>query len=123
MSTFKTNNFPPKLIESLKNYSFNVLEECKRNYGSHIAVSELSWVINTQKKINSYMKTFSNSFIATRRTAADEQVLSDLQATFFVDRQSSITDNAKITNELFYPKLLEAFAIHNKLLAENWNSS
>ncbi|OLS22640.1 MAG: hypothetical protein HeimC3_29140 [Candidatus Heimdallarchaeota archaeon LC_3] len=108
------------LTLSLKNYAYEILDQCKQVYGPHIQISELSWVINTQKTLNIYLRTFKDRFGFAISSHKDIKQLGNLQYQIITDLEKSIPKNAKITQEYFYPQLIKSFAKHNKKLADSW---
>lgn len=108
------------LAESLKNYASKTLEDCKYLYGPHIQLNELSWVINTQKTVNAYLRIFEGKFKSKISSAKDVKRLGDLQYTLITGCENEIPRNAKITQEYFYPRLIKSFAQHNKRLADSY---
>ena len=108
-------------ILSLKNYASEILDQCKQVYGPHVQINELSWIINTQKTLNIYLRTFQDRFRFSINSPADVEQLGNLQFQIITDLEKNIPKNAKITKEYFYPELVKSFAKHNRKLADSWN--
>jgi hypothetical protein len=113
-------NFDDPFIENLKNYASTTLEDCKQVYGPHIQLHELSWVIKAQKTVNTYLRIFQDKFHSKITCAKDVQRLGDLQYTLITGCERDIPNNAKITQEHFYPNLIKSFAQHNRKLADSY---
>ena len=113
--------FNSSVFEPLKNYATEVLTECKRVRGP-VAVEQkdLSWIVNVQKDLNTYVDKFQRTFAPNVRTVSEECQLSQLQAGILVGAQNKL--KGKLDAEEFFPKLLEAFAVHNRHLAEVWEA-
>ncbi|MHA2365742.1 MAG: hypothetical protein ACXAC7_17420 [Candidatus Hodarchaeales archaeon] len=108
----------------LSNFAFSVLAEAKelKNHviNNSIHPKDLSWVIKTQRKLNGYIDDFQLKFSRTNRTVKVEEELSNLQAEVINNCHKTLPEKGELSETLFFPKLLEVFAIHNRFLSTNW---
>lgn len=114
------DNWDDPSTENLKNYANKTLEECKKIYGPHIQLKELSWIIKTQKVVNTYLRIFQEKFNSKISNGKEVKRLGELQYTLIIGCEREIPNNAKITQEYFYPSLIRSFAQHNKKLADSF---
>lgn len=109
-------------IQTFSSFIKNKEEECEK-YELKIKKFDqksFGWVVNTQKRLNMYIKEFQNSFYPKLRTAVEEEQVGNLQGQYIAEIMSSIPQEDSNVSELFSIKLLETFALHNRNLAVNW---
>ena len=98
-------------------YEFEKYELQKKDFDEN----SYGWIIKTQKRLNMYVDDFQKSFYPKLRTAVEEQQLGDLQGKYIKKILSEVPTKDADIKELFYNKVLETFALHNRSLALNWN--
>ena len=113
-----------EIVSPLRHFTYNVIsspKELDRFNVKKIDRKSLSVLIDSQKKLNSYINDFKKVINPNVRTAIEEESVANLQGKYMSEILSEIpTDRVEI-NELISVKVLEAFALHNRSLATKWN--
>ena len=113
-----------EITSPLKHFTYNLIStpsELDRFNVTKIDPKSLSFLINTQKKLNTYIIDFKKVVNPTVRTAIEEEEVANLQGKYLTDILAEIpTERAEI-NEKNSVKVLEAFALHKRSHGANWN--
>ena len=112
------------IVSPLKYFTYNVISspsELERFNVTHINPKSLGFLINTQKKLNTYIHDFKKVVNPNVRTAIEEETVANLQGKYMTEILAEVPIDSSEVNELLSVKLLEAFALHNRTLAINWN--
>lgn len=122
----KTRGINEQPFSVLRTFASQAIEEGKlakkdRIVNSSLSPRDFGWVINTQKRLNTYINEFQNRFYPKYRTAVEEQQLSELQAKVLIECRETIPPTGELAEEVFFPRLLQAMAVHNRYLAEVWD--
>ena len=124
---FSMTSFPNETFDSLKEFSriikyrdfeYEKFELAKKDFDE----KDYSFIINTQMRLNLYVKDFLKQFLPKTRTAVEEQMLGDLQGKYMQRILSEVPTEDADKQELFSNKILETFALHNRSLAQTWEN-
>lgn len=113
-----------EIVSPLRHFSYNLISEpgeLDRFNVQKLDSKSLGFLINTQKKLNTYIIDFKRVINPTVRTAIEEESVANLQGKYMSDILAEIPTDRSEVNELFSVKVLEAFALHNRTLASKWN--
>ena len=112
-----------EIVSPLRHFSYNLLApgELDRFNVQKLDSKSIGCLINTQKKLNTYIIDFKKVINPTVRTAIEEESVANLQGKYMSDILAEIPTDKSEVNELFSVKVLEAFALHNRTLASKWN--
>ena len=113
-----------EIVSPLRHFSYNIIsssDELSRFNVQKLDHKSLSFLIQTQKKLNTYINDFKNVVNPSIRTAIEEESVANLQGKYMGEILAEIPTDRSEINELFSVKVLEAFALHNRSLGTNWN--
>ncbi len=112
-----------EIVSPLRHFTYNLISEpseLERFNVTDIDPKSLSFLINTQKKLNTYIIDFKKVVNPSVRTAIEEETVANLQGKYLTDILSKIPTERSEINEMFSIKVLEAFALHNRNLGSKW---
>lgn len=112
-----------EIVSPLRHFTYNLIStpsELDRFNVENIDAKGLSFLINTQKKLNTYINDFKKVVNPSVRTAIEEETVANLQGKYLTDILANIPTDRSEMNELFSVKVLEAFALHNRSLGSKW---
>lgn len=118
-----------EIVSPLKHFTFNLITATSdefEKYSIHkknFDKRSLNFLIKAQKKLDTYIHDFKKVVNPTVRTAVEEGNVANLQGQYLTDILAEIPTDKSELNELLSIKVLEAFALHNRNLATNWNNS
>ena len=118
------NKWASEVVSPLRHFTYNMIsspEEMDRFNVQKLDSTSLSFLIKTQKKLNTYIADFKKVVNPTVRTAIEEESVANLQGKYMSEILTEIPTERNEINELFSVKVLEAFALHNRTLATKWN--
>ena len=113
-----------EIVSPLRHFSYNIIsssDELSRFNVQKLDHKSLSFLIQTQKKLNTYINDFKHVVNPSIRTAIEEESVANLQGKYMGEILAEIPTDRSEINELFSVKVLEAFALHNRSLGTNWN--
>ena len=113
-----------EIVSPLRHFSYNIIsssDELSRFNVQKLDHKSLSFLIQTQKKLNTYINDFKNVVNPSIRTAIEEESVANLQGKYMGEILAEIPTDRSEINELFSVKVLEAFALHNRSLGTSWN--
>ena len=114
------------IVSPLRHFSYNLIssqDELDRFNVEKLDSKSIGFLINTQKKLNTYIIDFKKVINPSVRTAVEEETVANLQGKYMTEILSSIPTDREEVNEMFSVKVLEAFALHNRTLGTNWNQT
>lgn len=113
-----------EIISPLRHFTYNLISsptELDRFNVRKLDSKSISFLINTQKKLNTYIVDFKKVINPNVRTAIEEEEVANLQGKYMTEILSEVPTDREEVNELFSVKVLEAFALHNRTLGTNWD--
>ena len=122
--TLNMKKWESEIVSPLRHFTYNLISspgELTRFNVSKLEPKSLSFLIKTQKKLNTYISDFKKVVNPTVRTAIEEETVANLQGKYMTEILSEIPTDRDEINELMSVKVLEAFALHNRTLAINWD--
>lgn len=123
---FNMKKWESEIISPLRHFTYNLISsptELDRFNVHKLDGKSLSFLINTQKKLNTYIVDFRKVIDPNVRTAVEEETVANLQGRYMTEILSEIPTERPEINELMSVKVLEAFALHNRTLGSNWDYS
>ena len=120
------NKWESEIVSPLRHFSYNLIssqEELERFNVQKLDSKSLGFLINTQKKLNTYITDFKKVVNPSVRTAIEEETVANLQGKYMTEILAEIPTERDEVNELFSVKVLEAFALHNRSLGSKWNQT
>ena len=106
---FNMKKWESEIVSPLRHFSYNLISspsELDRFNVHNLDGKSLSFLINTQKRLNTYITDFKKA---------------NLQGRYMTEILSEIPDDRTEINELLSVKVLEAFALHNRSLGTKWD--